>query len=124
MSNGAGTQMPKPLERDEMKMLSEWMTAKGLVFFHPFNEGQRKLSVGRYLKMLGLSKGVPDVFIFNLVPSHPAARGVAIELKRIGNKKTSKEQDMWLSVLQRCGWKTFIAEGSMEAIKFLMSLGF
>jgi hypothetical protein len=115
---------PTPLERDEMRMLSQWMTAKGLVFFHPFNEGKRAVAVGRYLKMLGLSKGVPDVFVFNLVPKHPEVRGVAIELKRIGHKKTSKEQDLWLAVLERCGWKTCVAEGCQEAIKFLISVGF
>ena len=110
-------------EAQEMRMLAQWLDAKRLVWFHPFNEGRRKPWVGAQLREMGLKSGVPDVVIFSPCVGS-TCRGVAIELKRTKGGTLSPQQEVWLGLLRGCGWHTKVALGALDAIKFLEGLGF
>ena len=113
-----------PTESQEMEALATWLDARGVVWFHPFNEGRRTVHRGAQLKRIGLKAGVPDVIIMSKLPKYPSIRGVAVELKRTHGSTTSQEQHAWLQAMTACGWMTFVAKGAKSAIEFLSGLGF
>jgi phosphoglycolate phosphatase-like HAD superfamily hydrolase len=72
-----------------------------------------------------LRKGRADIEIRARVPSHPEARGVALEMKSRNPKtRATPEQVAFLERQQANGWLTCVARGSDEAINFLKGLGF
>ena len=107
-----------------MKVLAMWLDARGLLWFHPFNEAKRAPYIGRLLRLQGLHRGVPDVIIFSPPPKAPGFVGTAIELKRLHGSKTSAEQVMWLGELCRLSWRTAICRGADAAIDLLREAGY
>ena len=115
-----------PSEHREQVALFRWLALRGIVAAHPPNEGRRSRVGGARLKAAGLSRGLPDVLIFSPVPRHPAARGVAIEMKRRkpAQSRVTKAQREWLTTLKECGWISFVAYGAVDAIERLSELGY
>lgn len=69
---------------------------------HVPNEGRRTPFERYKVKYLGISKGIPDVLIFN---PNKHYNGLAVELK-FGNNKMTKHQKEWLNRLNLLNWKT------------------
>lgn len=114
-----------PLEREEQQILAAWLDAKGVLWFHPPNEGKRKAWIGAKMKAQGLKSGVPDVMIFEQwydkeSPIIDATGfGIAVELKRQCGGNASQAQYDWLMALRKRGWKAVLCYGADEAIEFL-----
>lgn len=113
-----------PKEAAEQELLAAWLIFRRVLFCHPPNGEWRHWSVAKRLKAAGVMPGVPDILIFTRPPQNTAARGVAIELKRIGVRHCSAEQAQWLQALEEEGWLTKIAAGAREAIEWLVLLGY
>lgn len=105
-----------PFEEVEQRTLAQFLDFKGFLWTHPPNEGKRNLVAGSRLKQAGMSKGCPDVLIFDPPTGYV---GCAIELKRKQGGKLSKAQGDWLINLNKCGWLVTVAKGADEAIKFI-----
>ena len=72
----------------------------------------------------GLSKGAPDLLVFDSPPNAPGNRGVAIEMKRVGGDKPSPEQRAWHADLQSRGWVVLVCYGASDALRELARLGY
>jgi hypothetical protein len=75
--------------------------------FHPANGEKRDKATAARLRMMGVKRGVPDLWL--PVARYDAARNVAknglvIELK-FGKNKQTPEQTAWLGFLARQGWE-------------------
>jgi len=101
-----------PLEDQEMAVLADYLNACGFLWCHVPNEGKRSPRLGARMRRLGLKAGVPDVLVFGHRYS-----GVAIELKRVGGRQPTSEQQWWLAELEKCGWVCIVAYGAMDAIE-------
>jgi hypothetical protein len=121
-----------PTEEQEQEALCEWLRLHNITFHHSPNEGMHAVQYRVKQKALGVSKGFPDVMIFDKpagewfvdgIGSMPFS-GVAIELKRRKGGVTSPEQQQWLSALESRGWVVNVCKGADEAISFLEGLGF
>lgn len=95
-----------------------------LGWLHVPNEGKRSVIAARMTQLSGMKRGAPDVLIFKQPPSHPFARGVAIELKRVKGGVVSPEQKQWLEALRGAGWVTAVCPGADDAYAFLKTLGY
>lgn len=78
------------------------------------NGGHRHISVAAKLKVTGVCKGVPDLFI-------PEWR-VWIEMKKAKGGRVSPEQKDWIEYLTGCGYIAFVANGCEEAKEKIMEL--
>ena len=102
-------------------MKLQWSKVK---WFHPMNEGKRGKYEQFLVKILGVSKGVPDVMIpksiFINIGDQRVIKyaGLAIELKS-KKGKTTKEQDEWLEYLDGEGWYTAISNNSEKSIALI-----
>jgi hypothetical protein len=79
--------------------------------FHVPNGGHRHPAVAAQLKAAGVKRGVPDI-LFPI--SYGQYHGLAIELKA-GINRTTKDQVVWLDVLEKEGWKTAVCYGWVNA---------
>lgn len=78
---------------------------------HIPNGGLRNKAVAAKLKMEGVKAGVPDLCL--PVPRGPY-HGMYIEMK-VGNNKTTKDQDKWISELNGQGYYTIVSYGWQDA---------
>lgn len=116
-------------EYDEQVKLANYLDAKGYLWCHVPNGGNRNPITGKKLKMQGVKPGVPDVLIFDApeemeeVPGYMLS-GIAIELKRSnGNPSDVRDtQKEWLRKLGARYWVTKVAFGADDAINFLEGL--
>jgi hypothetical protein len=87
--------------------------------FHVPNGGHRHPAVAAQMKAAGVKRGVPDI-LFPI--GYNNFRGLAIELKA-GINRTTKDQVVWLDVLEKEQWKTVICYGwvnaAIEIIKYI-----
>lgn len=113
-----------PTEDQEQAALVDWLKLHNILFAHVPNGGARDKVTGAILKRLGVSKGCPDILIFDRPPKAPECAGVAIELKRQKGGRVTPEQTAWLEHLKARGWAVAVCRGAMEAIRFLQELGF
>jgi hypothetical protein len=72
----------------------------------------------------GLSKGFPDLLIFDAPPLAPEFVGVAVEMKRADGGTVSPEQQDWHVALAARGWKVKVCAGAVDALAWLASLGY
>ena len=95
-----------------------------LLFAIP-NGGARHIVTARKLKTEGVKAGVPDLFlpvpkfhsgrgVNNIVPSY----GLFIEMK-VKPNKPSKEQIMWIDLLNKQGYRVEVCYSADEAIEVL-----
>lgn len=102
-----------PLEDQEQAWLIQWAKRHGpaetsRLFAIP-NGGHRSHSQGALLKLTGVQKGVPDLFL--PVP-RGGYHGLWIEMKSTDPKsRPSKEQKYWLAFLDGQGYRTVVAKG-------------
>lgn len=105
-------------EYDEQVKLANYLDAKGYLWCHVPNGGNRNPITGKKLKMQGVKPGVPDCLIFT------PKGGIAIELKRSnGNPSDVRDnQKEWLNALSNRMWVTKVAFGADDAIDWLEEL--
>jgi hypothetical protein len=121
-------------EEEEQKAVAQYLDILGFKWFHVPNGGWRSKVEAVILKLLGVKKGVPDVWIVTppFIVDNPhvpqgwftgsgGARGVVIEMKpchKPGTKKRypTKEQKEWLEYLRSISWVAGVAWGADEAI--------
>jgi hypothetical protein len=114
--------MKSPLEHHEAVMLMRAVrgaepTWPELRFFAAIpNGGWRSKRVAAQLKAEGVRKGVPD-YLFPI--PRGGYTGLAIELKRVKEGRTSPEQREWLDALSAAGWHTAVARGWEQAFAVL-----
>jgi len=77
------------------------------------NGGSRNKAEAAKLKAEGVSAGVPDLFI--PIPKQ-GYHGLFIEMK-VGKNRTSLEQDEWLALLRKNGYRAEVCYGADAAIK-------
>ena len=113
------TSNKNPYEEDEQIKLAQYLDMKNYCWCHVPNEGKHKIQYYAKQKRLGVKKGVPDNFIFDVIDGY---KGIAIELKRKKGGRVSKEQKEWLDKLDNRGWLTRVCKGADEAIDWLEDL--
>ena len=113
-----------PTEDQEQAALVDWLQLHNILFTHVPNGGARDKVTGAILKRLGVSKGCPDILIFDRPPKAPECAGVAIELKRRKGGQIRPEQAEWLEKLKVRGWVADVCRGADDAIRLLEGLGF
>jgi len=113
-----------PSEEAEQLELAWWLDRAELLWCHVPNGELRHPRTAARLKRLGVKAGVPDILIFTPVPRYPAARGVAIELKRANVRRASEAQRGWLADMATLQWCVQICSGAPAAIAWLESLGY
>lgn len=104
-----------PLEYDEAVTFAEWLRMKGIKFSHLAQETYTtSWNQKRKNKEMGVQKGVPDYMIVT-------PEGLLfVELKRVKGGKVSKEQKVWLEVLNKLnGIQAQVCYGADEAIAFV-----
>lgn len=112
----------KTTEAREQRAVVAWLRNRDIWFTHPANENAdaRQRSIN---SAMGVENGVPDLLIFSEVPGRPEIPGVAIEMKKQG-EKPDPDQRKWLERLQSRGWLAYYCCSAAEAIKVLVDLGF
>jgi len=100
-----------PTEHEEQRTFVQWFRRKfpDVRIFSIPNGGWRSPATAAKLKVEGLSKGVPDLFI-------PAWR-TFIEMKRVKGGRLSPEQEDWKEYLESIGYVVFVCHGCEAAIK-------
>jgi len=106
-----------PTEAEEQKIFVHYLVLNNIKHFRVPNETyttswKQKMNN----KLLGVSRGVPDIFIIikdNLV---------AIEMKRLKGSVTSPEQKVWIERLNKAGVYSKICFGAKEAIALVEEL--
>lgn len=90
---------------------------KGKVVKH-VNEGKRTIIGGRLLKMIGLTKGLPD---YQVLISNKNWHGLFIEMKTLEmkNRKLPLEQLDFIESLKESGYHGTIAYGWEHAVKIV-----
>ncbi len=109
--------MAKQHELQEQKTLFEFLNLVEphqpmlQYIFHVPNGGHRHPAVAAQMKAAGVKRGVPDILFPIRFGKY---NGLAIELKA-GINRTTKDQVVWLDVLEKEGWKTAVCYGWVNA---------
>jgi hypothetical protein len=105
--------LPLPTEDTEQRIFVQWLRLQGLSHFRVPNETYTKSwSQKNKNKALGVSPGVPDLFVLI-----PRVGLLAIEMKRQKGGVVSPTQREWLDRLNEIpSVETFICRGANEAI--------
>ena len=103
-----------PTEHLEQVTLITWYrrTFKNELLIAIPNGGKRHIKTALSMKLEGVSKGFPDLFL--PVPSSKY-HGLFIELKRQKGGIVSKEQKSWLEYLNSVGYQSTVCKGFLEA---------
>jgi hypothetical protein len=107
----------KQNELNEQKTLFEFLALlegnepRLQYLFHVPNGGHRHPAVAAQMKAAGVKRGVPDI-LFPI--AFGQYHGLAIEMKA-GVNRTTKEQVVWLDVLEEQGWRTAVCYGWVRA---------
>jgi hypothetical protein len=116
---------PRQLEHAEQVRVVHWLRVGGILHCAVPNGGYALSPLaGRRMVEAGLSKGAPDLLIFDSPPNAPGNRGVAVEMKRVGGDKPTPEQLDWHAKLAERGWVVVVAYGAGEALRELARLGY
>lgn len=116
-----------PYEEDEQIAFVQWCRLQGITVHHSGNEigGSTRAVKARAIKMkkMGTSKGFPDLLVFipisGITGEPDAYQACAIEMKRRKGGTVSKEQKVWLEILQASGLMCAVCHGADEAIAFV-----
>lgn len=125
-----------PTEDQEQEAFVQWLRLKGYPHFRVPNETYTKSwSQKAKNKKLGVSSGVPDLFIVvpfpppHLIIAHKDRDDdvrnktlVAIEMKRKKGGVTSENQKKWIKTLNEAGVQTVVCKGCDAAIEFIESI--
>jgi len=80
------------------------------------NGGKRHIATAARMKLEGVKRGVPDLFL--PVPSRGYA-GLFIEMKRIKGGKISKDQEEWKEMLSEENFAWVLAKGFVQAKRLI-----
>ena len=100
-----------PSEHSEQVGFINWFRAKYpqvLIFAIPNGE-KRSISVARRLKMEGVVRGVPDLYV--------PAWNLWIEMKRVSGGRLSTDQRQMISYLENIGHSVIVGKGATDASK-------
>lgn len=101
-----------PTEKEEQAAFVHWLQLAKIVFYAIPNGEKRDLITAVQLKRQGVKAGVPDLCI-------PLARkghhGLYIELKRVSGGVVSAEQEKWIDLLTKNGYKALVCLGWIQA---------
>jgi len=100
-----------PSEHEEQVGFINWFRAKYpdvLIFAIPNGE-KRAISVAKRLKMEGVVRGIPDLFV--------PAWTLWIEMKRVSGGRLSTEQRQMIKYLEGIGHTVIIGKGAGDASK-------
>ncbi len=111
------------LESDVQVPIVRELTRRGLRFCHVPNGGFRNILTAIGLRAAGVRSGVPDILIFDRVPTRPDVRGIALEVKRARGGKVSDNQREWLEVLTGLGWECRVVYSDADVRLLLDRLG-
>lgn len=125
-----------PTEDQEQEAFVQWLRLKGYPHFRVPNETYtRSWSQKAKNKKLGVSSGVPDLFVAvpfpppHLIIAHKDRDDevrnktlVAIEMKRKKGGITSANQKKWIKTLNEAGVQTVVCKGCDAAIEFIESI--
>lgn len=125
-----------PTEDQEQEAFVQWLRLKGYPHFRVPNETYtRSWSQKAKNKKLGVSSGVPDLFVAvpfpppHLIIAHKDRDDevrnktlVAIEMKRKKGGTTSANQKKWIKTLNESSVETVVCKGCDEAIEFIESI--
>ena len=125
-----------PTEDQEQEAFVQWLRLKGYLHFRVPNETYtRSWSQKAKNKKLGVSSGVPDLFVAvpfpppHLIIAHKDRDDevrnktlVAIEMKRKKGGTTSANQKKWIKTLNEAGVQTVVCKGCDAAIEFIESI--
>lgn len=109
-------------EYSHQRKLHYYLKSSDILHFAPMNEGKRSEREAEALKRLGLTPGVPDVWI--LIPRKPY-HGLIIELKQEERGIVSGAQQWWLKELNRASYRAVVSwylEQSIEIVQDYLSL--
>ena len=98
-----------PSEHSEQVGFINWFRAKYpdvLIFAIPNGE-KRAISVAKRLKMEGVVRGVPDLFI--------PAWNLWVEMKRVSGGRLSTDQKQMISYLENIGHTVIVGKGATDA---------
>lgn len=97
-----------PSEHQEQAYLVQWFRRAypGVRIFAIPNGGARSITTATKLKIEGVSKGVPDLFV--------PAWHLWIEMKRIKGGRLSQEQKDWLDYLDNVGYSVIVGHGALD----------
>ena len=103
-----------PSEHLEQITLITWYrrTYKNELLVAIPNGGKRHIKTAVSMKLEGVSKGFPDLFL--PVPNSKFY-GLFIEMKRQKGGTVSKEQRAWLEYLNSVGYQATVCKGFLEA---------
>ena len=119
----AKTVLPVPSEAQEQTALFQWASLQACKYpeldmlYHIPNGGSRNKIEAARLKGEGVKAGVPDLCL--PVP-RGGKHGLYIELKRIREGRTSKEQEKWLNALQEQGYEAIVCKGWEAAARKIL----
>ena len=125
-----------PTEDQEQEAFVQWLRLKGYPHFRVPNETYTKSwSQKAKNKKLGVSSGVPDLFVAvpfpppHLIIAHKDRDDevrnktlVAIEMKRKKGGVTSENQKKGIKTLNEAGIQTVVCKGCDAAIEFIESI--
>lgn len=125
-----------PTEDQEQEAFVQWLRLKGYPHFRVPNETYtRSWSQKAKNKKLGVSSGVPDLFVAvpfpppHLIIAHKDRDDevrnktlVAIEMKRKKGGVTLENQKKWIKTLNEAGVQTVVCKGCDAAIEFIESI--
>jgi len=103
-----------PSEHSEQVGFINWFRAKYpdvLIFAIPNGE-KRAISVAKRLKMEGVVRGIPDLFV--------PAWTLWIEMKRVSGGRLSTEQRQMIKYLEGIGHTVIIGKGAGDASKQIL----
>lgn len=102
-------------ETYEQVAFADYLRSKGVPFFHVPNDAKRSVGAALRLKAMGMSRGVPDIFI-----AWPCGHwhGMFVEMKTKEGGRTSPEQREWIETLNNFGYHAVVAHGADKAIQY------
>lgn len=109
-------------EDSDQRQLARLLNARGLLWCHTPNEGERNDRERGSALARGLKRGVPDVMIYQpFVCEGVTYSGLAIELKRSDATacQVGDDQRLWLMRLRDCGWMAEWCRGFAEASRLV-----
>lgn len=117
--------MAIPSEASEQVALVGHLRKAGIMMCAVPNGGKRDKVTAVAMSKQGVSKGVPDLLIFD-APKDSDKKGCALELKRINGtySQVSLHQRKWLAELEKRNWITIVAYGCKDALDKLREAGY
>lgn len=111
-------------ETHEQITVARWLVLHKIFFIHPVNEGKRKRTTGRILKLMGMTAGASDFLIFDPPPLLPGYVGAVLEMKALDGDEPTPKQYEFLSEMGARRYANAWRRGSDAAIQWLESLGY